>query len=303
MITLLILQAAMGQSVPASDSSVLSTAPVPPAAQAAVAAETPALPDTTSPAIPQPAVAAPVPAAPESASVVAPAAPAVTDSVNPAESAPVVVAPPIPPPPMSPMLPPAPPPAPVAELPPDPDHFGAWQIGVAAGDAGGYGLSLRRWFTDADAFQLNLAPYLRRENVPGTDDPNDRNRDLDSGFRFDASISVGLTWLHSHAEKQFNRGRIGMKVLSYLAGSGFFEVEQQQIDHKVYAADGKTKTIVFDDYYRTTQEFQLGGGGGVEFSCWRLSAYALAGLGGWYEYTSEDFGFRPDGQLGMHFRF
>lgn len=298
MITLLVLQAAMGQSVPASDSIVPSAAPVQPAIQAAAIAESPASPDTAKPA----PAAAPVAAAPESAMV---AAPVVTKSVPPVDAPPVVVLPPTPPPmpPMMPMMPPPPPPGPVAELPPDPDQFGSWQIGVAAGDAGGYGLSLRRWFTDEDAFQLNLAPYLRRENVPGTDDPNDRNRDLDSGFRFDASISVGLTWLHSHAEKQFHRGRVGMKVLSYLAGSGFFEVEQQQIDHKVLAADGKTKTVVFDDYYRTTQEFQLGGGGGVEFSCWRLSAYALVGLGGWYEYTSEDFGFRPDGQLGVHFRF
>lgn len=297
MITLLILQAAMGQSVPASDSIVSSTTPVQPAIQAAAVAVTPASPDTAKPA---PGVAVVV-AAPESATVSAPGA---TKSVAPVDTTAVVVLPPPPPPPPMPTMPPMPPPPPaaVAELLPD-NQFGSWQIGVAAGDAGGYGLSLRRWFSEANALQLNLAPYLRRENVPGTDDPNDRNRDLDSGFRFDASISVGLTWLHSHAEKQFNRGRVGMKVLSYLAGSGFFEVEQQQIDHKVLAADGKTKTVVFDDYYRTTQEFQLGGGGGVEFSCWRLSAYALVGLGGWYEYTSEDFGFRPDGQLGMHFRF
>jgi len=181
--------------------------------------------------------------------------------------------------------------------------FGPWQVGIAAGDAGGFGISVRRWFSESNALQLNFAPYLYRENIPGTDDPNDRERDLDSGFRLDASITVGLTWLHSHLEKPMFHGKADLQVLSYVAGSTDLAVEQQQIDHIVLGTDGTTKTVVYDDYYRTTKEFCLGGGGGFEMSWWRLSVFALVGLDGWYEATSEDFGFNPDGQIGAHFRF
>ena len=273
MITILLLQVAMGQSVSNPD-----TLAVP------IRDSVPATPDTTIVQAVAPAEVEPV--------------------VSPEAVVPSPVAPPPPPPP--------PPPSPVASvavdsLPPEPpvvDRFGSWQIGAAAGSAGGYGISLRKWFTDADAMQINLAPYMHRENIPGTDDPNDRNRsDLDTGFRFEASIVVGLTWLHSYAEKSFCKGRVGMSVLSYVATSADFEVEQQQIDHVVRDPATKARSVVYDDYYRLRREFALGGGGGLEFQWWRMSVYGLLGLGGWYEGVSEDFGFAPDGQLGIHFRF
>lgn len=301
MLTILLLQAVLGQAAPVPDSVALS-APV--AAPAATEAAAPPV------AMPLPVSApAPVSVAPDSATAV--------DSTPPAP-APVLVVPSVAPPPSPESdrfqpLPravaaelgepggeparPAPPPVPQAL-----ERFGAWQIGVAAGDAGGYGLSLRRWIGGFDAIQINCAPYMHRENIPGTEDDNDLYRDLDSGFRFEASVAMGLTWLHSHAEREFFHGRLGMNVLSYVAGGADLEVEQQQIDHIVTDSDNK-KSVVYDDYYRVTREFSLGTGGGLEFQVWRMSVYGLLGLQGWYEYTSEDFGFRPDGQLGMHFRF
>lgn len=179
---------------------------------------------------------------------------------------------------------------------------GSWQIGAVAGDAGGHGISLRRWFGEYDAIQLNLAPYMHRRNIPGTDDPNDRDRDLDSGFQLEASITVGLTWMRSHLERPVFRGNADLRVLSYVAASTEFAVDQQQIDHIVVAQDG-AKSVVYNDYYRTTKEFCMGGGGGLELAWWRLSLTGLAGFDGWYEGTSENFGFNPDFQLGAHFRF
>lgn len=271
MITILLLQVAMGQSVSNAD--------------------TIAAPKIDS-----------VSAKPETTLVQT--APAVV-VVPPAPLIPAVVVPPA-------VVPVAPAPAAAAVVtldtlpsePPAMDRFGSWQLGAAAGDAGGYGISLRKWFTDADAFQINCAPYLKRQNIPGTDDPNDRNKgDIDTGFQFDASIVVGLTWLHSYAEKAFCKGRLGMSVLSYVAGSADLEVEQQQIDHIVVDPETKARSVVYNDYYRLTREFTLGCGGGLEFQWWRMSAYGLLGMGGWYETVSEDFGFRPDGQIGMHYRF
>mgnify|MGYP000901978618 CR=1 FL=1 len=269
MITILLLQVAMGQSVSNPDTLAIP-----------VRDSVSTRPDTT---------------------IVHAVAPVVDLPVVPL--APVVV-----PPPPPPSLPP-PPPAPVAgdALPPEPpvvDRFGSWQIGAMAGSAGGYGISLRRWFGEANAVQLNVVPYMHRENIPGTDDPNDRNRsDLDTGFQFEASIVVGLTWLHSYAEKSFCKGRVGMSVLSYVATAADLEVEQQQIDHIVRDPETKARSVVYDDYYRLKREFALGGGGGLEFQWWRLSVTGMLGMEGWYEAVSEDFGFAPDGQLGIHFRF
>lgn len=283
MFTIILLQAALGQAVPVPDTVIQPISVAVPAAQ--------------EPAAPPPAavpVAPPADSAPTPAVALPPAPPVAPPSFQPLPRAVAME-----------LGVPEGEPGPRDQIPPVPqalDRFGAWQIGAAAGDAGGYGFSLRRWLGGFDAIQINCAPYMHRENIPGTDDDNDLYRDLDSGFRFDASLAVGLTWLHSHAEREFFRGRLGMNVLSYVAGGIDLEVEQQQIDHIVTDSD-KKKSVAYDDYYRVTREYSLGSGGGLEFQMWRLSVYGLLGLQGWYEHTSEDFGFRPDGQLGAHFRF
>lgn len=324
MITILLLQTVLGQSTGTTDSvanAASTPAPIVSPSQA-ILLDLPvakdAAPASQAAAAPAPAVNA------DSVAAAAPAAAVKTDSVAapPPPPAPVVAWPGVPAPQAE--LPAAPPGLEPRPIPgpgvrgfgpmgmpgcerrrahgPAQSCDGPWQIGAVAGDAGGYGISLRRWFGKDDAIQLNLAPYLHRENIPGTDDPNDRDRDLDSGFQLEASITVGLTWMRSHLERPVFRGNADLRVLSYVAASTELAVDQQQIDHIVVAADG-SKSVVYDDYYRTTKEFCLGGGGGLELAWWRLSLTGLAGFGGWYEGTSEDFGFNPDFQLGAHFRF
>lgn len=220
---------------------------------------------------------------------------------------PVVVVPPAPTP-VAPVVT-VPPPAPAASVaapasrPTTADRFGAWQVGLAAGGASGYGFSFRRWFGDANALQINLTPFVSRSNYPGSEDPNDENRLLDSGFVLEASLVAGLSWLHQIVQVPLFSDAGELKVLSYVAGSTDLSVEQQQMDRWMVKADGTTRSRWYDDYYRTRREFRLGGGGGCEISRWRLSASAMVGLAGWYEDVSGDFGIQPDGQLGLHFRF
>jgi hypothetical protein len=190
-----------------------------------------------------------------------------------------------------------------ASRPTTADRFGAWQVGLAAGGASGYGFSFRRWFGDANALQINLTPFVSRSNYPGSEDPNDENRLLDSGFVLEASLVAGLSWLHQIVQVPLFSDAGELKVLSYVAGSTDLSVEQQQMDRWMVKADGTTRSRWYDDYYRTRREFRLGGGGGCEISRWRLSASAMVGLAGWYEDVSGDFGIQPDGQLGLHFRF
>jgi len=230
----------------------------------------------------------------------APAAPAQVAPVAPAQAAPAPVADPVP-------AVPAPVPEPVAATPParrtTAERFGAWQVGLAAGGASGSGISLRRWWGDADAIQINVAPYVSRTNHPGSEDPNDENRLLDSGFVLDASLIAGVSWLHQIVQVPLFRDGGELKVLSYVAGSTDLSVEQQQMDRWTVKEDGVTRVRWYDDYYRTKREFRIGGGGGCELSRWRLSTSLMFGLAGWYEDVSGDFGVQPDAQLGVHFRF
>jgi hypothetical protein len=183
------------------------------------------------------------------------------------------------------------------------DRFGSWQVGLAAGGAAGYGFSFRRWFGDGNALQVNLAPYVSRTNYPGSEDPNDENRLLDSGFVLEASLVAGISWLHQIVQVPLFSDAGELKVLSYVAGSTDLSVEQQQMDRWSYKADGVSTQRWYDDYYRTRREFRLGGGGGCELSRWRLSTNLMVGLAGWYEDVSGDFGIQPDAQWGVHFRF
>lgn len=221
------------------------------------------------------------------------AVPPVAPSVVPTPAGPVA----------APIASPGPAAAPAASRRTTADRFGSWQVGLAAGGAAGYGFSFRRWFGDANALQINLAPYVSRTNYPGSEDPNDDKRLLDSGFVLEASLVAGISWLHQIVQVPLFSDAGELKVLSYVAGSTDLSVEQQQMDRWSYKADGVSTQRWYDDYYRTRREFRLGGGGGCEVSRWRLSTNLMVGLAGWYEDVSGDFGIQPDAQWGVHFRF
>jgi hypothetical protein len=184
------------------------------------------------------------------------------------------------------------------------ETYGDWQLGFAAGPATGYGFSMRKWFGEKDAIQLNLAPYVSRTNYPEEDQNVPEGHPQDEGFVLDANVSVGLTWLHEVYQYRLDPIR-ELKLLSYLAGSGYFSIEQQQMDRWRFApGDDKIPTEkYYDDYRREEKEFTVGGGAAAEFSVWRFSAILGFGLGGWYEAVSENFGMTGDAQIGTHFRF
>lgn len=246
-----------------------------------------------------------VPAPDSSVSGAAAVVPAVLEEPRPlpAVAAPVEAPPVVATPSVPSTIPAVPSPAPSVSRRTTADRFGSWQVGLAAGGAAGYGFSFRRWFGDANALQINLAPYVSRTNYPGSEDPNDDNRLLDSGFVLEASLVAGISWLHQIVQVPLFSDAGELKVLSYVAGSTDLSVEQQQMDRWTYKADGVSTQRWYDDYYRTRREFRLGGGGGCEVSRWRLSTSLMVGLAGWYEDVSGDFGIQPDAQWGVHFRF
>lgn len=202
----------------------------------------------------------------------------------------------------------APAPAPVAASPAPRvgivETYGDWQLGFAAGGSTGYGLSVRKWFGEKNAVQLNLAPYVSRTNYPEEGQSLPEGYPQDEGFVLDANVSVGLTWLHEIYQYRMDDIR-ELKLLSYVAGSGYFSIEQQQMDRWRFApGDDKIPTDkYYDDYRREEKELTLGGGAAVEFSIWRFSAILGLGLGGWYEAVSENFGVSGDAHIGTHFRF
>lgn len=226
-----------------------------------------------------------------------------------ATPAPAVAAPaepataPVPPPPV---VPAAAEPSPVQEAPSKAqveEDYGRWQLGFGAGMASGSGISLRRWFGDLDAVQLNVAPYVSRTNYPEDGTTVPEGYPQDEGFVLEANVSVGLTWLHEIYGYRIDRTR-ELKLLSYVAGSAYLSIEQQQMD-RWKTAPGETKPTIryYDDYRREEREFSLGSGVATEFSIWRFSAMLGFGLGGWYETVDENFGLTGDVQIGTHFRF
>ena len=191
--------------------------------------------------------------------------------------------------------------------------YGDWQLGFGAGLASGSGFSVRKWFGEKDAVQLNLAPYVSRSNYPEDGQAATGGPLQDSGFVLEADITVGLTWLHELYNYRMDRDR-ELKLLSYLAGSAYLSVEQQQMNRWRPLESGKRAEdttrvqgtdygLYFDDYRRDERNFRLGGGAVTEFSIWRFSAMLGLGLGGWYETISENFGISGDIQAGAHFRF
>lgn len=252
--------------------------------------------------------AAPIPVAPSisvDTSAAAPVAPALPEIV----SAPAPVVTPLPSvvsaTPLLVQAAPAPEPKPVAasNRAGIVEREGKWQLGFGAGMASGYGLSVRRWFGEHDAVQLNLAPYVSRTNYPEEDEIAPEGMPHDSGFILDASVSVGLTWFHEIYQHQVDPIR-QFTLLSYVAGSAFIGVEQQQMDRWKPSLSEPSKPIrYYDDYKNDERTFRLGSGVAGEFSVWRLSATLGLGLGGWYETESENFGISGDVQVGTHFRF
>lgn len=184
------------------------------------------------------------------------------------------------------------------------ETYGPWQLGFAAGPSTGYGFSLRRWFGEKDAVQLNLAPYVSRKNYPEEDESVPEGYPQDEGFVLEANVSVGLAWFHEVYLYRLDHIR-ELKLLSYVAGSGYFSIEQQQMDRWKFGPGDDTKPTVkyYDDYRREEQNLSLGTGAAAEFSVWRFSAILGLGLGGWYEAVSENFGMSGDVHIGTHFRF
>lgn len=193
------------------------------------------------------------------------------------------------------------------------EDYGRWQLGFGAGMASGYGFSIRRWVGEFDAVQLNLAPYVSRTNHPEEEESTIDGAPQDTGFVLEASVSVGLTWLHEVFQYRLDPIR-ELKLLSYVAGSAYLSIEQQQMDSWRVLEPGKAAQtqiryqgydygLYYDDYRREERTFRLGTGMAGEFSVWRFSAMMGLGLGGWYESVREDFGVSGDIQIGTHFRF
>lgn len=184
------------------------------------------------------------------------------------------------------------------------ETYGDWQLGFAAGGSTGYGLSVRKWFGEKNALQLNLAPYVSRTNYPEEGQIVPEGYPQDEGFVLEANVSVGLAWFHEVYQYRMDDMR-ELKLLSYVAGSGYFSIEQQQMDRwRMAPGNDRIPTEkYYDDYRREEQEYSLGAGVATEFSVWRFSAILGLGLGGWYEAVSENFGVSGDAHIGTHFRF
>lgn len=280
-----------------------ATVPVPPAA-ATIPVETVAAPPAAAPAI----ESAPAPVDPSPVPVATPVAPV-------AATAPVVA-------PVAPVAAPLVVPAAVessVDAPPSSasgeaiGSRGTWQVGFGAGMASGYGLSVRKWFGAKDGLQLNIAPYVSRTNHPEEEVTAPEGYPLDSGFVLEASVSVGLTWFHELDHYRFDDDR-DMRLLSYVAGSAFLSIEQQQMNRWRPLEPGKSARseivymgqdygLSYDDYRHDERSFRLGAGAAAEMSFWKISATLGLGLGAWYESVSEDFGVAGDIQVGAHYRF
>jgi hypothetical protein len=161
-----------------------------------------------------------------------------------------------------------------------------YDIGVAAGMVGGVGLSVRRWFGEKDALQLNFAPFYIESKYPEDDDGTYFNERV-SGYSNTGFISLGGLYLHRIAE--FN----GLTFSTFGGGSytGLFD------NWDYTTADGDRHVNK-----STRGSISAGGGFGGGIEVWRFDAMVMVGIIGAYDLENETKRLTPSIDVGLHFR-
>jgi hypothetical protein len=169
-------------------------------------------------------------------------------------------------------------------------------IGIAGGYTSGYGLSIRKWFHNSWALQLNVFPYFNQTKMsgaPGAADPN-------SGYKNEGNLSVGMLYLKQLTEFRFGR------ITAY--GGGNLLTDYEKYDYYATSEKWNSQNMFYEDttiHYagRTlSNKVTIGGGAGAEFYIWRFSLHLLLGLCAGYDINSNLFSVLPSVEGGIQFR-
>ncbi|MBD3392004.1 MAG: hypothetical protein GF418_08020 [Chitinivibrionales bacterium] len=172
-------------------------------------------------------------------------------------------------------------------------------VGIAGGLVTGYGLSIRKWFTDAWGAQLTLFPFYREENYD--EKGFSLHYDRDSGYAKIGDLSVGLTALRRFSDMKYIRfmGYAGANMKVDYENYDYYE-EDEYYDISRSAWRDSTEHNVGKDQEET---LSAGLGAGVEFYVWRFAFNLMLGLVGSYGFESQSYGIGPSIEGGLFFRF
>lgn len=175
-------------------------------------------------------------------------------------------------------------------------------VGAAAGLTTGYGLSVRKWFTQKWGAQLVLFPFIRDEKYPEDSywSADGMYEEPDSGEAMHGSLSLGIVALRNFADMKY------LRFMGYAGGN-----VQATYENYDYYVEEYTYTTSSGSDYRTVhkkgkeheEKISVGAGAGVEFYVWRFAFNIMLGVVGGYRLQLETYSLTPSVDAGMFFRF
>jgi hypothetical protein len=169
--------------------------------------------------------------------------------------------------------------------------------GVGAGFITGLGFSIKKWFNNTWALQINLLPYYYPQTLrPGNNDDND------SGYSNVGYFSFGITYMHLLSRQRNLRlvTYIGTSInTSYINEDYYYTQNMWDNDSGTYV-----NSLCHEKQYTNESKIILGGGIGGECYFWkRFPLSLLVGIRGWYNTDQGTFSVSPSVDGGIYYVF
>ena len=170
-------------------------------------------------------------------------------------------------------------------------------IGVGAGYITGLGFSVKKWFNNTWALQMNLLPYY----YPQTFKPGN-NADNDSGYSDIGYLSFGITYMRLLSRQRDFRlvTYIGTNINTSYDNEDYYYTRNMWDYYRSTYVD----SLFHEKHYRNESKIALGGGIGGECFFWkRFSLNLLVGIRGWYNTAQQTLSVSPSADGGIYFVF
>jgi hypothetical protein len=170
-------------------------------------------------------------------------------------------------------------------------------IGVGAGFITGLGFSIKKWFNNTWALQMNLLPYYYPQTLrPGN------NVDNDSGYSKIGYLSFGITYMRLLSRQRDFRlvTYIGTNINTFYDNEDYYYTQNMWDYYRATYVD----SLFHEKQYTNESKITLGGGIGGEYFFWkRFSLSLLVGIRSWYNTDQGTLSVSPSADGGIYFMF
>jgi hypothetical protein len=170
-------------------------------------------------------------------------------------------------------------------------------LGIAGGFTAGYGLSIRKWFDNAWALQVNMFPYYTQEDkepvrVAGVIS--------ESGFKNVGDFSLGMLYMRKLSDFRFGR-------MVWYAGGNIL-THYENYDYSEIVSEGWRYDSTYTEWIEhrsgkvSRNKITIGGGAGSEFYIWRFALHIMLGACAGYTVETKRISILPSVEGGIQFR-